>query len=121
MTWTAFVDFATRHWLTVGFGLALTALTAAVRTLFRRIRHERGTDKAMRGGVLALLADRLVQFYHYHAERGFCPHYARASAEAMYTAYHNLGGNGAITDLYEAIKQMPLAKKEDTQHGSKQA
>ncbi|MGN1267028.1 MAG: hypothetical protein ACI4UH_03725, partial [Dorea sp.] len=41
---------------------------------------------------------------------GFCPqhHYIE-----MYEAYHELGGNGMVTKMYEEIRKLHLEKKGD--------
>lgn len=113
MTWTAFVEFAAKHWITVLFGLVLTGLTAGYRRLAKRIARNRAEEKALQAGVEALLADRLIQLRNYYNDKGYCPTYARQSAETMYVAYHGLGGNGMISDVFEAIKDMPLSKRGD--------
>lgn len=115
VTWVAFIEFATKHWLTVLFGLVLTGITAAVQRLSKRMKKEKDANAAIRRGVIALLADRMIQLHNYYDEKGHCPTYARNSAEAMYMAYHELGGNGTITDIYEAIKRMPIKERKATE------
>lgn len=102
----AILSLINQHWVPSLFGLAFTGLTAWVARTWK-------SNKAVKKGVEALLADRLIQLHNYYYDKGYCPTYARNSAEAMYNAYHNLGGNGTITDIYEGIKDMPLLKKEE--------
>ena len=108
MIWTDVVDAAQKHGLTVALGGIVSAGTWGYRCLSKRLKHQRDTERALEAGLEALLADRLIQMHNHYSERGYCPTYARRSAEVMYKAYHDLGGNGAITDCYEAIKRMPI-------------
>lgn len=38
--------------------------------------------------------------------------YARDSIQKMYRAYHNLGGNGTITDLYNRVMKLPIIEED---------
>ena len=58
-------------------------------------------------GVQALLRDRIIQAYNHYQEKGCCPIYGMENVLAMYKQYHNLGGNGAITELVEKLKELP--------------
>lgn len=41
-------------------------------------------------------------------ERGEIPIYSLDNINKMYSAYHNLGGNGTITALVEEIRELPI-------------
>jgi len=112
MSWAELGEFAIKHWLTVVFGLVSAGLTAAYRRLSSRVKKDRSAIKAMQAGVEALLADRMIYLHNYYQDKGCCPIYAKRSAETMYTAYHNLGGNGTVTELYNRLLAMPTEKKE---------
>lgn len=60
-------------------------------------------------GVQALLRDRMLQMREYYAEKKKpIPQREVESFEAMYSAYHGLGGNGYIEDTRrEIIEVMP--------------
>ena len=55
---------------------------------------------ALVGGVEALLRDRLL----HGMEEGLANGYAPIS---MYLAYHNLGGNGIVTETYKRFMALP--------------
>jgi cbb3-type cytochrome oxidase subunit 3 len=113
MTWEEVVRFAAKHWLTVFFGVIWAVMMALLRRIGKRVKKDQKAERAMQAGVEALLADRLIQLHNYYNDRGYCPIYARRSAEAMYKAYHELGGNGTISDVWEHIQGMPIEKREE--------
>lgn len=112
MTWTQVGEFALKHWMTVFFGLATAACAAGYKRLAGRAKKDRQANKAVRAGVEALLADRMIQLHNYYADKGYCPIYARRAAESLYGAYHDLGGNGTITGLYQRLLALPTEREE---------
>ena len=68
---------------------------------------------AVKLGIQALLRDRIIQTYNHYSAKGYCPIYGLENAESMYLQYHALGGNGAITKLLEALRELPTESKED--------
>ena len=64
-------------------------------------------EKALSEGVQALLRESIVSSYNKHAEKGFCPIYAKESAKRCYKAYSKLGGNDVAHELYDKILKMP--------------
>lgn len=105
-------EFVLRHWLTVLFGVIVGMFTAGYRHLEKRMKKDREASKAMQEGLNALLADRIIQWYSFYSERGFVPICVKKSAESLYLAYHVLGGNGIITDLYNRLVLMPTEPME---------
>ncbi len=105
------VEFIAEYWLQLLFGAAVTALSLAYRALLKRIRQQ----DAIRMGIVALLRDRMIGLYNHYEEKGFCPIYARDNLLQMYQQYHNLGGNGTITQLVEEIQKLPTEKREESE------
>lgn len=66
-------------------------------------------EKAEMNGMRELLRSRLIEYHDKYTERGYCPIYAKEAATRSYEAYHDLGGNGVITALYEEIMELPTA------------
>ena len=62
-------------------------------------------------GVQALLRDRIIQAYNHYTDKGYCPIYGLENVESMYRQYHALGGNGAITELVDRLKELPTERK----------
>lgn len=81
-------------------GGALTFVSAKLKGAMKR-------EKALQDGVQSLLRNQLIEYHDKYTERGFCPIYAKESARRCYEAYHELGGNGVITKLYNDIMALP--------------
>ena len=69
---------------------------------------------AMRRGLRALLRADIIRLYNkYHDELGWCPVYVKQALEEEYQEYHNIGGNGVGTQMYEAIMALPTEPPEE--------
>ncbi len=79
-------------------------VSAALLAYLRKLRQE---QKALRDGTQSLLRADIIRSYEKYLERGYCPIYARDALEREYVAYHGLGGNGTITDLWNKTKLLP--------------
>lgn len=69
--------------------------------------------KAIREGLRAILRDRILTSYKHYEKKGFAPIYAVENVENMYKAYHDLGGNGTVTSIYNDFKKLPHFPKEE--------
>ncbi len=79
------------------------AVTYAVTRLKNGVKRE----KALGEGVRSLLRSQLIEYHDKYMERGYCPIYVKESVRRSYEAYHDLGGNGVITKLYEDVMALP--------------
>lgn len=93
------MEFVLKFWTEFAF----TALAGGVTFLIKKYM-------AMGCGIQALLRDRIIQAHNYYMDKGYCPIYAKENVEEMYKQYHNLGGNGTITKLYETMMAMPTER-----------
>lgn len=64
--------------------------------------------RALRNGLVSLLADRLGQLCQYYEEKGHVTPYARRNATRLYEAYHGLGKNGEMTNRYQRMLGLPV-------------
>lgn len=62
-------------------------------------------------GTMVLLKVKLFEYHDKYMELGFIPSYAYENFCDMYESYHELGGNGTGTKMYEEIKQLHLGNK----------
>ena len=62
-------------------------------------------------GTMLLLRVQLMEYHDKYMERGCIPAYAYENFCEMYNAYHDLGGNGMITHMYEEIKELHIRNK----------
>lgn len=85
-------------------------LGAKLNSLGKKMKQAHTEQDALKLGIQALLRDRIIQAYNHYSEKGFIPIYALENVEEMYTQYHNLGGNGVITELVDKIHKLPQRK-----------
>lgn len=64
-------------------------------------------NKALENGMLSLLRAEIIRQHDKYTDKKYCPIYAKDALEKAYSAYHNLGGNGTITKLYNDIMALP--------------
>ncbi len=104
------------------FSCASTAFSAAIAYfgwwLKKRDRERQDEEeirqreyKAIRTGMRAILRDRIIQLYEDCASKEETPFYAIQNVTNMYQAYHDLGGNGAITEIYNKFINLPHGQK----------
>ena len=69
--------------------------------------EERKKQEAVMAGVQAMLRDRLLQGFRHYEQKGFAEYDDRSNMENMYNAYHNLGKNGVMDNMYHKFEQLP--------------
>ena len=60
--------------------------------------------------MMLLLRVKLIEYHDKYMGRGEIPSYAYDNFVEMYDVYHDLGGNGMVTKMYEEIKQLHIKK-----------
>ena len=105
------LEWIIKYWLEIFFGAIVTTLTCVVKYLCKVIQKEHQEQVNMREGILALLKNSLIKSYNDYMSKEAIPVYALDSVEAMYAAYHALGGNGTVTGLVDQLKQLPHNKE----------
>ena len=68
------------------------------------LKREEAINEALR----ALCRDRISQGYRYYKKNGGVSTQDLETMSKLYSAYHNLGGNGTITVVYEKITALPI-------------
>lgn len=86
------------------FGIVAGGLTAAYRSLSKKIKAQKEENKAIKDGLLAILHDRLYQACTHYIEIGHIDLPGLKNVEYLYKSYHALGGNGTGTELYTRAK-----------------
>lgn len=99
-------EFIVSYWLEFLFGLAITGLTFCVN----HIRKKLNEHEYVKEGMVALLHDRLFQSGMYYLNKGEISVSELQNFEDLYKAYHNLGGNGTGTEIYERVRDLNLIK-----------
>lgn len=92
-------------WAVIGvLGWAVGRITSSTR-------HAKTEDDAMRNGMRSLLRGEIMRTHHSAMRDGYVTTVDREVMERNYIAYHDLGGNGVATKLYDEFMGLPT--KED--------
>lgn len=103
-------EWIAKYWLQALFGLATSILGAAYASLKKKYKEQKKESKAVKDGVVAMLHDRIIQSGMYFINKGEINITEFHNIEMMYQAYHNLGGNGTGTEIYERVKDLIIVK-----------
>ena len=87
--------------------LIFWAVTGAFSILSGKLLMELRKHQAVQDGVQAILRDRIIQATNHYQEKGYAPLYARENIGHMRDAYHALGGNGVIEEIYKRFVELP--------------
>lgn len=99
-------DFIARHL----FELLMTAAVAILGVGYRAALKEIGKQRVEREAIKSLLRSEIITNHGRYMEKGEIPIYAQENVQAMYEAYHSLGGNGTVTKLVREIMSLPTKK-----------
>ena len=72
------------------------------------LKSQKAHRDANSNGTMVLLKVKLFEYHDKYMELGFIPPYAYENFCDMYESYHELGGNGTGTKMYDEIKQLHL-------------
>ena len=75
------------------------------------LKQRKKSDDANAKGTMMLLRVQLIEYHDRYTALGHIPSYAYENFVEMYEAYHNLGGNGMITHMYEEVKKLEIRKE----------
>lgn len=67
-------------------------------------------------GTMLLLRVQLIEYHDKYVEMKEIPSYAYENYVEMYQAYHDLGGNGMVTKMYNEIQELHLQRKGGVKH-----
>lgn len=107
--WQILVSAAISALVTIILGIIIKRpLEKRAEAAERIAADERKKQEAIMSGVQAILRDRLLQGFRYHEQQGFADYNDRSNIENIYNAYHNLGQNGVMDDMYNKFLKLPL-------------
>lgn len=90
------------------YTVALPIVLGYIVWLLKRQKRDRDANSK---GTMLLLRVQLIEYHDKYMEHGNIPSYAYDNFIEMYEAYHELGGNGMVTKMYEEIRELHLKKK----------
>lgn len=94
------LEFIIKYWLEAVLGIVFTAITLAVKKLYKK-------QKAIENGVQALLRNELIRRYREFETKGEMTILDKENMEHMFKEYQNLGGNGMVRQMYDDMLKMP--------------
>ena len=104
--------------MTFGSANATPAIAWLGRKLERKERardakeaEQRALQEAMKEGMQAVLRDRMIQMASYCIEQGHTQVYMVENMTHMFSAYRELGGNGAVKYIYEQFLSLPVLQE----------
>ena len=89
------------------YTVALPILLTYIVWLLKRQKKDRDANGK---GTMLLLRVQLIEYHDRYTKEGHIPSYALENFIEMYEAYHELGGNGMITKMYEEVLELEVRK-----------
>ena len=86
-------------------------LTAFMGYVIWLLQSQKKTRSANSQGTMLLLRVQLIEYHDKYTAQGFIPSYAYENFCEMYQAYHDLGGNGMVTHMFEEVKKLEIRKE----------
>jgi len=105
-------EWIVKYWVEWLFGIIAAVIMLLFKKLNRKLNETRKKDDAIELGIQALLRAQMIADYNHYNEKGSAPIYARENFENVYRQYHNLGGNGVMTDIHTKFMELPIPKGE---------
>ena len=105
-------EFLTQTYL-VALPIVLTSFFGYVVWFLKQQKKDRDANSK---GTMLLLKVQLIEYHDKYVELGEIPSYVYNNFVEMYEAYHDLGGNGMVTKMYEEIQELHLRTKNGGNH-----
>lgn len=97
------MEYVLKHLFEILMTTALAVMGAGYRLMLREIKQQ----KVERDAIKSLLRSNLISMHTHYMAQQCIPIYAMETVQAMYHAYHALGGNGTVTKLVNELMQLP--------------
>lgn len=107
------IDFIIKYWLEVIFGVVVAGVGAISFSLRSKLKKQIEKEKALENGVCSLLRAEMIRSGEKYIQKRYCKIYAKDAFDKAYKAYHELGGNGTMTELHEQVMNLPTQEEKD--------
>lgn len=81
---------------------------AIALSIFNYVKSRSASSRLIKEGVLAILHNKIYTLGKQYINQGHISLEDMKDFEYLYDAYHNLGGNGTGTEIYERVKDLPI-------------
>ncbi len=106
------IEFIMQYWLEVIFGIVVAGVGAVFVSLRSKLKKQIEKEKALEKGVCSLLRAEMIRSGEKYIQKRYCNIYAKDTFDKAYKAYHDLGGNGTMTELHEQVMNLPAQEQE---------
>ena len=89
------------------YAVVLPVVLGYIVWLLKRQKKDRDANGK---GTMLLLRVQLIEYHDRYVALGHIPSYALENCIEMYEAYHELGGNGMVTEMYKEILELEIRK-----------
>lgn len=89
----------------IGFPSLMGAMALSI---FNYVKSKSASNKLIKEGVLAILHNMVYRQGIDYIHEGEIDFDDMKDYEYLYNAYHELGGNGTGTEIYERVKNLPI-------------
>lgn len=89
------------------YTVALPILLGYIVWLLKRQKRDRDANGK---GTMLLLRVQLIEYHDRYTREGHIPSYALTNFIEMYESYHELGGNGMVTEMYKEVLELEIRK-----------
>lgn len=103
------MDIIIQYWLQI---VTLLVQCGLIKFVYSMYSDKKQKTSARDEALKCLLRTGIYGIYHKGEKDGYIRLYALENATMMYNAYHALGGNGAVTNVYKKILEMPHEKED---------
>lgn len=90
--------------------ICTTSLPVALGYIVWLLKSQKRDRDANSRGTMLLLRVQLIEYHDRYVTQGHIPSYALDNFIEMYKAYHDLGGNGMVTEMYKEILELEIRK-----------
>lgn len=87
------------------YTIILPILLGYIVWLLKRQKRDRDANSK---GTMLLLRVQLIEYHTKWMERGYVTKHGLENFMEMYNAYHQLGGNGMVTELLNEVRALPI-------------
>lgn len=100
-------EFIAEYWLNFAFSIIIGVLSLAVKHTSKKTKIIVSKYKNLQLGMLSLLRAELIRSGEKYQRQKWLEVYAKDAYDKAYIAYHELGGNGTMTELHSKVMALP--------------
>lgn len=102
-----------QYWIQWAFGIVGGVLIALYNSLRKKVKQQREESDAIKNGVKGLLSRQVVSDCEAAIRDGYASIQYKNAMKEVYACYHALGGNGAVTQLFNSFMTLPTVPREE--------